>query len=606
MTKNKTAEKSYINEKEVYLSEDEFIDVYLKGNSEEKPLKILFGLYKGQYKRLLLSFVFFVIKNSPVWAIPIITANVIDIVTFHGPDMWTKLLWNFIVAVVLIVLNIPVHMLYIKQSGIAMHAVEAGLRGAMVRKLQALSISFHKEMQTGKIHTKVMNDVEMVNGLTYNIFNVVADVVVSLSISLVVIISKSVSVFLIFLVCVPIAAFVRRMFFDSMRKRSHERRKEIENVAASVYDMEELIPITRAHALENREITKVTKRVIVASNKAFKVEMVQNLFACTQWAIAMFLQIICLFFTGYLAYKGKITVGDMALYQTYFAALTGYVTRLMGLLPSMASGKESIKSIGEILSAYDIEQKTERPKINSLKGKYEFKDVSFDYDENSPVLDGLNLTVEAGETIALVGESGSGKTTIINLVVGFNMAQKGQMLVDGKDISEIDLHSYRKMISIVPQTSILFSGSIRENITYGNDDISDERLWEAIRAARLESVIEKLPFGLDTNVGEHGDKLSGGQRQRISIARAIIRDPSVIIFDEATSALDSVTEREIQMAIDNLTRDRTTFIVAHRLSTIKNADKVAVIRDGKCVEYGTYDELLNKKGEFYNYKQMQS
>ena len=161
-------------------------------------------------------------------------------------------------------------------------------------------------------------------------------------------------------------------------------------------------------------------------------------------------------------------------------------------------------------------------------------------------------------------------------------------------------------LSVVPQNSILFSGTVRENITYGKPNITEEELANVIKMARLEDVITKLPDGLETNVGEHGDKLSVGQRQRISIARAIIRKPSVIIFDEATSALDSVTEKEIQKAIDNLTRDSTTFIVAHRLSTIKNADKIVVLKNGKCVEYGTYDELVAKKGEFYRYKQMQS
>ena len=178
--------------------------------------------------------------------------------------------------------------------------------------------------------------------------------------------------------------------------------------------------------------------------------------------------------------------------------------------------------------------------------------------------------------------------------------------MDGRNINEIDLRSYRRMISVVPQNSILFSGTIRENITYGNRRVTRAQLEYAIKAARLEGVIASLPDGLETKVGEHGDKLSGGQRQRISIARAIIRDPRVIIFDEATSALDSVTEREIQEAIDELTRDRTTFIVAHRLSTIRNADKIAVIKDGRCVEYGTWDELLEKKGEFYRYKTAQS
>jgi ATP-binding cassette subfamily B protein len=222
------------------------------------------------------------------------------------------------------------------------------------------------------------------------------------------------------------------------------------------------------------------------------------------------------------------------------------------------------------------------------------------------VLNDFSLNVKQGETIALVGESGAGTSTVLNLVTGFNRINNGEILIDGKNINDIDLRSYRRFISIVPQKSILFSGTIKENITYGNPRISEKKLWEVIDAANLRSVIEKLPDGINTNVGEHGDKLSGGQKQRISIARAIIRNPRVIIFDEATSALDSVSEQEIQNAIETLTKDRTTFIVAHRLSTIRNADKIAVVGEGRCIEYGTYEELMAKKGEFYKLKQLQS
>ncbi|MBQ5810442.1 MAG: ATP-binding cassette domain-containing protein, partial [Clostridia bacterium] len=271
----------------------------------------------------------------------------------------------------------------------------------------------------------------------------------------------------------------------------------------------------------------------------------------------------------------------------------------------ISRGTESIRSIGEILTSCEIEDNTGKDKVKTLGGQYEFKDVCFNYDPKSKVLKNLNLSVNKGETIALVGESGSGKTTIINMIIGFWRPDSGQILIDGKDMAEMDLHSYRRHISVVPQNTILFSGTIAENITYGRPDISRERLDAAIKAAKLDSVIASLPDGLDTNVGEHGAKLSGGQRQRIAIARAIIRDPKVIIFDEATSALDTATEREIQAAIDNLTKNRTTFIVAHRLSTIKGADKVAVISGGRCVEFGGYDELVEKKGEFWKLLQAQ-
>ena len=186
------------------------------------------------------------------------------------------------------------------------------------------------------------------------------------------------------------------------------------------------------------------------------------------------------------------------------------------------------------------------------------------------------------------------------------MPTGGLLTIDGEDITQIDLRSYRKYLAVVPQTSILFSGSIRDNITYGQENVSDEMLRQVIEAANLAELVDSLPDGVDTAVGEHGGTLSGGQRQRISIARALIRNPQVIVLDEATSALDSISEKLIQEAISNLTRERTTFIVAHRLSTIRDADKIAVIADGRCVEYGTFDELMALKGEFYKMKMIQS
>lgn len=216
------------------------------------------------------------------------------------------------------------------------------------------------------------------------------------------------------------------------------------------------------------------------------------------------------------------------------------------------------------------------------------------------------MSVEQGETIALIGESGAVKSTILNMVIGLILPNTGQLLIDSYNINDINLHYYRKNISVVPQDSILFSGSIKENITYGLTNISEEVLDNAISAANLSEFIESLPDGVDTKVGEHGDKLSGGQRQRISIARALRRDPKVIIFDEATSALDSVSEKQILDALDNLAKGRTTFVVAHRLSTIKSADKIVVIKDGVCSEIGSYNELINLKGEFYKMKVIQS
>ena len=305
--------------------------------------------------------------------------------------------------------------------------------------------------------------------------------------------------------------------------------------------------------------------------------------------------------------RKKISPGDIILYQSYFTSIVTQVSALIMLLPTISKGMESIRSIGEVLNEHDIEDNSGKLVLDGLKGDYSFRQVRFAYpNTREDVLKGLNLEVKSGQTIAIVGGSGAGKSTIINLLIGFNLPSGGELLVDGNIISDINLRSYRKHIAVVPQNTLLFSGSIRDNITYGLPSVSEQQINEAIKAANLLELIDSLPEGIQTKVGEHGNKLSGGQRQRLAIARAIIRNPKVIIFDEATSALDSVSESLILDAMNNLTKNRTTFVVAHRLSTIRQADKICVLNQGACVEFGTYDDLMAQKGEFYHMKELQA
>lgn len=605
MSKKANKSKKILNSAEILKREEQFIDCYRRYNG--KGLRILLGLYKGDYNNLFFSSLFFIIKSIPEWVMPLITADVINVVISKPDNIVFRLMLDFIIALVVLLQNIPTHMLHSHFFSKAKRRVEAGLRGAMVRKLQQLSIGFHKEMPTGKIQSKVMRDVENVEVLSSQIFTMVMRIVSNMAITLTVVLTKSLPVFFMFLICIPFFAFVMAKFRNPLRSSNSEFRKTVENTSSNVIDMIELVPVTRAHALEEKEIKKITTEVTDVAHKGYKLDFIQSLFGSVIWVLMSLAQVVCLIFTGYLAVRGTIkNIGDITLYQTYFTTLLGYVNNIISIMPILAKGLESVTSIGEILGAGDIEDNNGKENLKDLEGTFEFNNVFFKYDNESRVLNGINLKINKGETIALVGESGSGKSTIVNLVTGFYKPTSGEILIDGKNIEQINLHSYRRFLSVVPQKTILFSGTVKENITYGNPRISKERLNEVIEAAQLSNVIEKLPKGLNTSVGEHGDKLSGGQKQRIAIARAIIRDPKVIVFDEATSALDSVSEAEIQKAIDHLTKNRTTFIVAHRLSTIRNADKIAVIREGRCVEFGTYEELMEKKGEFYNLKSLQA
>lgn len=582
-----------------------FIECYKKHKGH--PMQILLGLYKGNYHKFFLAVIFFFIKHAPVWVLPIVTANIINDITSGSPETYQNIIIQAMIMIVLVALNIPMNYMYTRYKSLATRYAETGLRRALVRKLQQLSISYHKETQSGRLQSKIMRDVEAVETLSTQMFLSILNIALNIAIALIVTINKSLVVFIFFLLTTPIAAATMVFFRNVMKKRNNEFRKEMEETSARVMEMVELIPVTRAHALEEEEVQKMSGQLFAVAEKGYRLDVIQSLFGSVGWAIFQIFQVVCLGFTGFLAIKGTVMPGDITLYQSYFATIVSQVSSLMSLIPTIAKGIESVNSIGEVLLENDIEQNEGKEIIKDIYGEFDFKDVTFRYNNiDRPVLHNLNLHVDKGETIALVGESGAGKSTILNLVIGFNQVNSGEVLIDGHNMKDIDLRSYRKHLAVVPQTSILFSGTIRDNITYGVDNVDEATLDEIVKAANLTDLINSLPDGLDTMVGEHGGKLSGGQRQRISIARALIRNPKVIVLDEATSALDSISEKLIQEALNNLTKDRTTFIVAHRLSTIKDADKIAVIADGHCVEYGTYDELMNLKGEFYQMKKIQS
>jgi ATP-binding cassette subfamily B protein len=305
------------------------------------------------------------------------------------------------------------------------------------------------------------------------------------------------------------------------------------------------------------------------------------------------------------ALNGQIGVGDIVLYQSMFGQISNSVQSLVNLIPTFASGKEALNSVSEIMNVTDVESSLGKSDIPVIKGDVKFENVSYKYPNTEQnVISNLNLDVKAGECIAVVGASGSGKSTLMNMIIGFLKPIEGTLSIDGKNIEDLDLSKYRHYISVVPQNSILFSGTIRENITYGLPCYKEEDLERVVEMANLNEFVKDLPKGLDTVVGEHGDKLSGGQRQRITIARALIRNPKILILDEATSALDNISEYHVQKAISSSIRGRTTFIVAHRLSTIRDADRIVVLEDGVAIEMGTYNELMDKQGKFYELKQL--
>ncbi|MBP3814109.1 MAG: ABC transporter ATP-binding protein, partial [Butyrivibrio sp.] len=471
-----------------------------------KPLMILIGLYKGMYSNFFWSTFFYIIKHSPVWVLPIVTANIINSVTNADPNVYRIIALDAALMVFLLILNVPMNQLHIHFRSRAVRKVEAGLRSALVHKIQVLSIPHQKEMLSGRLQSKIIRDVESVETLSDQLFVSLINIFINVIVALSVTISKSIIVFLFFLFTVPIAAVLVVSFKKPIKKHNQKFRKEMEETSAKVMEMVQLVPVTRAHGLENEEINRMDTQVDLIAQAGYSLDIIQGQFGAVSWAIFQIAQVLCLTFTAVLSVTGKVQVGDVVLYQSYFTTIVGQISSLLTLLPIISKGLESVTSIGEILESPYVEDTEGKSDIGPLKGEFDFENIGYAYpDSQDEIISGLTFHVEPGETVAFVGESGAGKSTIMNLLVGFGMPSSGRLLIDGRDIKDISLQSYRRQLAVVPQNTILFSGSIRDNILYGTNDISEEKLDQVIEEAGLKSVIDKLPAGLDTVVGEHGD-----------------------------------------------------------------------------------------------------
>lgn len=565
--------------------------------------RILKSLLKSNFKGFLISTCLFIVKHCPTWIVPIATANVINLANDPENNTLGALILNGVVLCVLIVQNIFTHTLYVKYSSRILRNIGAGFRNSLIRKLQNLSITYHKELESGKLQSKFIRDTETIENFLNQLMMNLLPCIITLIVTIAITVSKSLVVTGFFVILVPLNILVVSLFRKKLRRSNRIFRSEVENISSKISNMIEMIPVTKAHGLENVEIENLETNIKQLRGSGLTLDKFNAVFGSTAWVVSMASSAICLTFTGILAYLGKMEVGDIVMFQTYFSTITSSVQALLNIYPEFLKGMESIRSVSEIMISDNIEHNDNKIKLRYVHGTVQFENVSYKYpDSDEYAIKHFSLDVDQGECVAFVGASGSGKSTIMNMIIGFLMPTDGALKIDGKPIEALNLQDYRHFVSVVPQNCILFKGTIRENITYGMRHVSEEQIQQVLDLANIREFVDKLPEGLETQVGEHGGNLSGGQKQRISIARALIRDPKIIILDEATSALDNISEYHVQKAMSSLIKDRTTFIVAHRLSTIRDADKIVVMENGEAVEIGTYAELMEKQGKFFELK----
>lgn len=568
-----------------------------QGFAAGKPIRSLWGMLGFTWLSFIWLEIVFIIKNLAFWGIPICLAQVVRTLDGDGTEamMWTVLG----VMAFLLVINIPGHIYFTDLLSRRVRGLEWRLRSALLRRLQLLSIRYHNETASGGLQTKVIRDVEVVEQLTKLVLQNGQEAVITLLFAIAVAAWQKPIVLVFYLIAIPVCFGLMIFFKGGLKKRNAAFRQGMEKVGSHVSEMIDLVPVTRAHGLEQTAMGRIAPELDDLRDDGRRLDVVTAGFHASMFALMRGLELSALIFFAILVMYSWMTLDELVLFMSLFAMMVQSVMMLLGLVPQLARGAEGLTSIAEVLACPDIEENEGRRWVDKVEGHIEFEDLGFRYpDRPNWAVKNCSLSVKSGECVAFVGPSGSGKSTLMNLIIGFFRPTEGALRIDGHDQQEVDMRSVRQHLAVVPQNVILFSGSLQENICYGLEGITPQRMTECIEAANLREVVEALPQGLQTRIGENGVALSGGQRQRVAICRALLRDPRIIILDEATSALDLESERLVQQAIDRLVQGRTTFIVAHRLSTIRQADRVVVLSEGKVVESGGHDELLARGGAF--------
>ncbi|MEG7356993.1 ABC transporter ATP-binding protein [Bacillus vallismortis] len=559
---------------------------------------------KPYKKQIFVTVLIGIVKFSIPLALPLLLKYVVDDIIQGGgtaSDKTTSLLTIMAIMFALfLILRPPVE--YYRQYFAQWTASKVlyDIRAKLFDHIQKLSLRFYANTRTGEVISRVINDVEqtkdfVITGLM-NIWLDMLTILIVISIML----TLDIKLTLISIVLFPLYGISVKYFYGRLRKLTRERSQALAQVQGHLHERIQGMPVIRSFAIEDHEQANFNEKNSHFLNKAIshtnwnaKTFAVVN----TITDLAPLIVIAC---AGYFVINGPLTVGTMVAFVGYIDRMYNPVRRLINSSTTLTQSIASMDRVFEFIDEpYELTDKPNAIKAGRIRGEVEFQNVSFQYEkEKENILHDVSLKVHRGETVALVGMSGGGKSTLVSLIPRFYDVTSGRLLIDGSDIRDYEARSLRNQVGMVLQDTFLFSETIRENIAIGQPDATLEEIIEAAKAANAHEFIMSFPEGYETRVGERGVKLSGGQKQRISIARVFLKNPPLLILDEATSALDLESEHYIQEAMDKLAKDRTTFVVAHRLSTITHADKIVVMENGTITETGTHHELMDYDSQY--------
>ena len=485
--------------------------------------------------------------------------------------------------------------------------IETDMREELFSHVQKQSFRFFDNTKTGHIMSRFTNDLFDIGELAHHGPEDFFIAIMTFVGAFVIMFNVNIPLTLIILVVVPILVVLITYGNKRMSRAWKHMYEDIADVNAQVEDSVSGVRVVQSftnEAYENKRFTKNNYRFRKAKASAYRVMAFVN---SNIYMMMRLVILVVLVMGSWLTFTNQLTSGALVGFVLYVQVLFRPIEKISALLEMYPRGMAGFRRFTELLDVDpDVKDKQDAKDVTSLKGNITFDDVTFSYERaHKPVLSNMNLSIHPGETIALVGPSGAGKTTICSLIPRFYDVDQGSIKIDGEDIRDLKKASLRKQIGIVQQDVFLFTGTLKENIAYGDLKATDEEIYEAARKAHMEDFVRELPNGYDTQIGERGLKLSGGQKQRIAIARMFLKNPPILILDEATSALDTETEMIIQKALNDLAVDRTTLIIAHRLATIKNADRILVVTKEGIAEQGTHEELLEKNGVFANLHNVQ-